>query len=393
MLGAIFGDIAGSVYEFHNIKTTQFELFSRATTYTDDSILTIAVADWLMSGVLSKERLVSVIKSYVAKYPHPMGSYGSNFYNWATSEDSQPYNSWGNGSAMRVSAVGWAFKTLEETEQIAALTAEITHNHPEGIKGACAAAAAIFLARNKATKQEIKTYIEKKYHYNLNRTCDQIRPQYTYNESSSETVPQAIIAFMDSNDFESAIRIAISLGGDSDTLACITGGIAEAFYGMEHSIPTSTDSLYEPIWFAKIALNKLPEDLSIVVDSFYKTVVKSGKLFRAKNESSTISGTVKWTNIKLEDKTLDEESYESFLKGYNPDWEMRFGVYYEDGWNYVYRSNFLLRKFRFEKRSDGLYHLTDTFTSNNNNSELIEEVLRNGYFKPPYRYLPFSGSN
>ena len=242
MLGAVFGDIVGSIYEFNNIKSTQFELLGDKSTFTDDSILTIAVADWLLEGALSKERLIFTLKQYVRKYPNPMGGYGSRFQQWALSDENEPYNSWGNGSAMRVSAVGWAFDTLEDTENIAKLTAEITHNHPEGIKGAQATAAAIYMARTCSTKQEIKDYIQSKYGYDLSRTCDEIRPTYRFNESCVGTVPEAIIAFLDSSDFESAIRLAVSLGGDTDTLTCISGGIAEAFYGMKLSLPETTGS-------------------------------------------------------------------------------------------------------------------------------------------------------
>jgi len=287
MLGSIFGDIAGSVYEFNNIKTTDFDLLSEGTAFTDDSILSIAVADWLMEGNLVKDRLTFTIKQYARKYSHPMGGYGGRFSQWVTSDNNEPYNSWGNGSAMRVSAVGWAFNSLEETEKIAKLTAEITHNHPEGIKGAQATAAAIYLARTCTTKKEIKSYIEKKYGYDLSRTCDEIRPTYRFNESCQQTVPEAIIAFLDADDFESAIRLAISLGGDSDTLACITGGIAEAFYGMEMNLPTSSDSSFSPMNFSELALNKLPIELRQKVEEFYVTTVSRNKTFWAKNDSAT----------------------------------------------------------------------------------------------------------
>ncbi len=271
MLGAIFGDFVGSKYEFNNIKTTDFELIADDMSITDDSILTIAVADWLLQNSLSKERLISIIKAYVKRYPHPIGGYGCSFDRWAKTDDIKPYNSWGNGSAMRVAAVGWAFDTLERTENVAALTAEITHNHPEGIKGAQAVAAAIFMARNGSTKRTIKRYITDKYNYNLNRFCDEIRPTYSFNESCAGTVPEAIIAFLDSEDFESAIRLAISLGGDSDTLAAITGGIAEAFYGMESTLPAdgggNTINIYENfVW-------RIPKDLRDVIEQFYQQIL------------------------------------------------------------------------------------------------------------------------
>lgn len=232
MTGAIAGDIIGSVYEFDNIKTTDFPLFTNESDYTDDTIMTVAVADWLLNG----GDLAKVMQRYGREYPYPTGGYGGRFSGWLREKDPQPYNSWGNGSAMRVSAVGWMFDSLEKTLEVAKETAVVTHNHPEGIKGAQATAAAIYLARTGKSKQDIKQYIETAFSYDLGRTCDEIRPFYRFNESCQGTVPEAIIAFLDSSDFEDAIRLAVSLGGDSDTLACITGGIAEAFYGIPEDI-------------------------------------------------------------------------------------------------------------------------------------------------------------
>lgn len=232
MLGAMIGDSVGSVYEFNNIKTTDFPLFSARCNYTDDSVMTFAVAQWLLNDQnLSQKGLEKHMVSVANNYTCPMGGYGDGFYRWLfTSNERRPYNSWGNGSAMRVSSVGWFFSSLEETERVAKISAEITHNHPEGIKGAQATAAAIYLARTGKGKAEIKEHIENKYKYNLDRTCNEIRPSYQFNESCQGTVPEAIIAFLESTDFESAIRLGVSLGGDSDTLCCITGAIAEAFY-------------------------------------------------------------------------------------------------------------------------------------------------------------------
>lgn len=232
MTGAIAGDIIGSVYEFDNIKTTDFPLFTNESDYTDDTIMTVAVADWLLNG----GDLAKVMQRYGREYPYPTGGYGGRFSGWLREKDPLPYNSWGNGSAMRVSAVGWMFDSLEKTLEVAKETAVVTHNHPEGIKGAQATAAAIYLARTGKSKQDIKQYIETTFSYDLGRTCDEIRPFYRFNESCQGTVPEAIIAFLDSSDFENAIRLAVSLGGDSDTLACITGGIAEAFYGIPEDI-------------------------------------------------------------------------------------------------------------------------------------------------------------
>ena len=256
MLGSIIGDTAGSVYEFNNIKTMDFPFFSEKSDYTDDSIMTMAVADWLLKDPThGMDTLEASLISFAKKYPCPMGGYGGMFFRWLFRSDGkrEPYNSWGNGSAMRASANGWMFDTLEETERVAGLSAAITHNHPEGIKGAQSTAAAIFMARNGSSKEEICSYITEKYGYNLNRTCDEIRPVYGWDGSCQGTVPEAMVAFFDSTDFESAIRLAVSLGGDSDTLACITGSIAEAFY---KEIP---DPIAKGIW------SLLPEDFKAIL--------------------------------------------------------------------------------------------------------------------------------
>lgn len=233
MIGAIIGDIVGSVYEWDNIKTKDFPLFRQECFFTDDTVMTLAIAEGLMKGGNSED-FISSMKKCGGLYPD--AGYGGRFSGWLGSDHSDPYNSWGNGSAMRVSAVGWAFDTLEQVEEYAEISAAVTHNHSEGIKGAKATAASIFLARKGKSKSEIKTYIEITYGYDLDRTLDAIRPDYDFNESCQETVPQAIIAFLESVDFEDAIRNAISLGGDSDTLAAITGSIAEAAYGVPGDI-------------------------------------------------------------------------------------------------------------------------------------------------------------
>ena len=250
MLGAIIGDTVGSVYEFHNTKDYDFTLFNAESGYTDDSVMTMAVARWLLADPEhTYQKLENTMVEFAEQCPCPMGGYGTGFYFWLfhpeglnpydnqygaspyeSATGRHPYGSWGNGSAMRASAVGWFFDTLEETERVAAISAAITHNHPEGIKGAQATAAAIFLARNGKTKDEIRDYIEKAYGYDLHKTWEYWHPIYDWEDSCQGTVPQAMIAFLDSTDFEDAIRKAVSLGGDSDTLACITGSIAEAFY-------------------------------------------------------------------------------------------------------------------------------------------------------------------
>jgi ADP-ribosylglycohydrolase len=224
IIGAIAGDVIGSVYEWANVKTTDFEMFNPKCDFTDDSVLTIAVAD----EILHKKDFAKTIWDYSNKYPGR--GYGGRFANWIRNTDMLPYNSFGNGSAMRVSAVGFAFNTLEEVLDVAKQSAEVTHNHPEGIKGAQAVAAAIFLARTGKSKQDIKEYITQTFNYNLNDTIENIRPTYRFDETCQGSVPQSIIAFLESTDYETAIRLAISIGGDSDTIACITGGIAAAYY-------------------------------------------------------------------------------------------------------------------------------------------------------------------
>jgi ADP-ribosylglycohydrolase len=224
MIGAIAGDIIGSVYEWHNIKTKKFELFSKKCHFTDDSVLTIALADTILTGT----PYVDNLKKFYRLYPHR--GYGGNFDEWAQSPASEPYNSWGNGAAMRISPVGYAYNDLETVLQKAKEFTEVTHNHPEGIKGGQATATSIFLARTGKSKAEIKYTIEAWFGYDLSKHVDDIRPTYSFDVSSQGTVPQAIRAFIDSDDFEDALRTAVSLGGDTDTLTCITGGIAQAFY-------------------------------------------------------------------------------------------------------------------------------------------------------------------
>lgn len=225
MLGSIAGDIIGSVYEWRNTNRTDFPLFSKRSHPTDDSVQTIALADSILSG---KEYAVK-LKEYYHHYPH--AGYGGMFHQWARSLTLEPYNSWGNGSAMRVSPVGYAYDALDEVLARAAASAAVTHNHPEGIKGAQAVAAAVRLARAGKSKDDIRDFIEKRFGYNLSEALDQIRTYYQFDVSCQGSVPQAIIAFLESTDFEDAVRKAVSIGGDSDTIACITGGIAQAYYG------------------------------------------------------------------------------------------------------------------------------------------------------------------
>jgi ADP-ribosylglycohydrolase len=256
MIGAIAGDIIGSVFEWNNIKTKNFELFSPDCFFTDDSVLTVALAE----SILTNSDYGKVMKQYYWRYPN--AGYGGSFHNWAQVDSHEPYNSWGNGSAMRTSSVGYAFDTLEDVLKNAKLFASFTHNHPEGIKGAQATSASIFLGRNGASKKEIRRYVIKEFGYDLSKSIDEIRPDYSFDVSCQGSVPQAITAFLESTDYEDAIRNAISIGGDSDTLACITGGIAEAFYG---GVPES---------IRENALNILDQKLRVVVENFSQQYIQ-----------------------------------------------------------------------------------------------------------------------
>ena len=230
-------DIIGSPFEFdRGDKTKEFDLFTKGCDFTDDSVMTIAVGEALLAvGPEAtvkeiEEAVVTNMQDWRKRYPY--AGYGGRFRYWLRERNPKPYGSYGNGSAMRVSAVGWLYDSLERTREVARATANVTHNHPEGIKGAEATASAIYMARNESSKEEIKEYIEREFHYNLDRTLDEIRPGYHMDETCQRTVPEAIIAFLESKDFEDAIRNAVSLGGDTDTLGAITGSIAEAFYGI-----------------------------------------------------------------------------------------------------------------------------------------------------------------
>ncbi len=225
MIGSIAGDMIGSVYEHHAIKTTVFPLFSQYARFTDDTVLTIAVADALMSD----GDYAGKIKAFARRYPN--AGYGGTFYRWMMSAETAPYGSFGNGSAMRVSPVGFACTTVDEVLQEAKRSADVSHSHPEGIKGAQAVALAIYLARTGESKDTIRHEIAARFGYDLNRTVDQIRPVYDFDVTCQGSVPESIIAFLDAADYEDTVRKAISLGGDSDTQACIAGGIAQAFYG------------------------------------------------------------------------------------------------------------------------------------------------------------------
>lgn len=267
MYGAILGDMIGSPYEFdRGKKTKDFPFFDRGATYTDDSVMTIAVAEALMTaaeqGVIDDEPsvkalLIESMQKWGHKYPY--AGYGGRFRGWLAARNPQPYNSWGNGSAMRVSPAGWMFSDIEMTRKVAAWTAEVTHNHPEGVKGAESVAAAIFMARNGSSKDEIKDYVIREFGYDFSRTCDEIRPGYRHVESCQETVPEAFTAFFEGNDFEDVIRTAVSLGGDCDTLTCIAGSIAEAFYGVPDVLKQECE-------------NRLPDDMLEVLKKFTKVI-------------------------------------------------------------------------------------------------------------------------
>ena len=252
MLGAIVGDVVGSPYEFdwNNVKTTNFPLFSKGSKFTDDSVMTLAIAEALLMcvGTITEAEfetnVIKAMQAFGARYPD--AGYGTRFSGWLVAKAPKPYNSFGNGSAMRVSPVAWAFDSLEDVERFAAVSARVTHNHPEGIKGAQATAAAILLARQGKSQSEIRHHIEKAYGYDLSRTLVEIRPKYHHVESCQETVPEAITAFLEGQTFEHAIREAVSLGGDSDTLTAITASIAEAAWGIPADIESEVMSRLDP---------------------------------------------------------------------------------------------------------------------------------------------------
>jgi len=252
MLGAIIGDIAGSVYEWRNVKSKEIPLFSDGCRFTDDTVMTIAIAHGLLAGA-TPDSFIDSMHMFGKLYPD--AGYAEMFYVWLHSGDREPYNSWGNGSAMRVSPCAWYADSLDAAEKLAADSAAVTHNHPEGIKGAQATSAAIYLARTGSSHEEIRGYIEKKYGYDLSRKLNDIRPNYSFDVSCQGSVPEAIIAFLESTGFEDAIRNAISIGGDSDTIAAITGSIAEAAY----SIPNS---------FIDILIEHLDDNLSAVINAW-----------------------------------------------------------------------------------------------------------------------------
>ena len=267
MYGAILGDIIGSPYEFdRGKKTRDFPFFDRGCSFTDDSVMTIAVAEALMlanaSGAISDERstkdlIIDSMHKWGKRYPD--AGYGGRFFGWLRNREREPYGSWGNGSAMRVSAAGWMYTDLGFTRTVARWTAEVTHDHPEGIRGAEAAAAAIWLARNGAAKGNIRGYIANEIGYDLSRTCDEIRPAYRHVESCQETVPEAVTAFLEGKDFTDVIRTAVSLGGDCDTLTCIAGSIAEAFYGVPDGLRAECEK-------------RLPEDMRKVLLEFHEGI-------------------------------------------------------------------------------------------------------------------------
>ena len=270
MYGAILGDMIGAPFEFdRGNKTKEFPLFCDESQLTDDTVMTIAVAEALMetdekSAEEIKTALVKSMQKWGERYPN--AGYGAKFNEWLKAKNPQPYNSCGNGSAMRVSSAGWFYDSIEETREKARLTAEVTHNHPEGIKGAEATASAIFLARNGKSKEEIKDYIVKEFGYDLSRTCDEIRPSYFHVETCQETVPEAITAFLEGTDFEDVIRTAVSLGGDCDTLTCIAGAIAEAFYGVPETLENE-------------CRKRTYEDMLEVIDEFNNRIGRKVKPF------------------------------------------------------------------------------------------------------------------
>ena len=250
MIGAIVGDVVGSYFEHSPTKYTDFDLYSEESCFTDDTVLTVAVADWILNG----GELRTYFHDYVDRYPD--AGYGGTFINWAQCRESEPYGSWGNGSAMRVSPVAYARESLRDVLRLAEESAAVTHNHPDGILGAVAVAGCVFVARTGGTKDDIRRFVGTEVGYDLSRTIDKIRPFYSFDVSCSGSVPEAITAFLESTSVEHAIRLAVSLGGDADTMACVAGAIAEPFHG---GVP---DELWLP------ARDRLDRDLVGKVDAF-----------------------------------------------------------------------------------------------------------------------------
>lgn len=277
MLGAIIGDIVGSRFEFNNHKSTNFEFFHPVCTFTDDTICTVAVADWLMNPAAG---LAETMRYWCRKYPNPAGGYSNSFRQWVFS-DSGPYNSFGNGAAMRVSPVGWWAGDIFSLNSLAASSAQITHDHPEGIKGARCIAESIFRLRSGQNKKDIRKLVNANY-YKLDQTCAQIRKTNQFDETCQVTVPQAVQCFLESIDFESAIRLAVSIGGDTDTIAAITGSLAEAHYGI-------------PWEMKKHIFRILPDDILEVLRKFTEKTEMSGEqLFEFyRNQNSDYASIVK----------------------------------------------------------------------------------------------------
>lgn len=234
IIGTICGDIIGSPYEFNSIKTKDFELFCRRSIFTDDTVMTLAIANWLIKDKTSESVLVKELQDFGNRYIN--AGYGRMFLNWISQDNPEPYGSWANGSAMRVSPCAWVADSLEEAQDLAYKTAVVTHNHPEGIKGALATVDAIYLARIGASKDEIKSHVETRYEYDLDRSVDEIRPFYSFDVSCAGSVPESIICFLEADDFEDTIRNCVSLGGDADTQAAIAGGIASAYWDVPDDI-------------------------------------------------------------------------------------------------------------------------------------------------------------
>jgi type I restriction enzyme M protein len=256
MLGAIIGDIIGSRFEFNNIKTKDFELFDKTCFMTDDSIMTLAVAEICINNYFSNSKeIINTFKKWGNLYPNC--GYGERFYNWLFSNNNEPYNSFGNGSAMRISPVAYYAKNEEEIIKYAKAVTEVTHNHPEGIKGALVTAMCIFYARIGKTKEEIKQYVKK--YYNIDFDYEKLKKEYKFNSSCMESVPQAIYCFLISNDFEDCIKTTISIGGDSDTTTCIACSIAEAYYGIPEHIK-------------KEVYKYIPDNIQQKIKEFYNSI-------------------------------------------------------------------------------------------------------------------------
>ncbi len=417
MYGAFIGDIVGSKYEFDNIKTKSFPLFAEDCDYTDDTIMTVAVAKAIMlsreeqyktggKGRTFWEFLVETMQDFGRRFPHPKGAYGSNFSLWLRQDDPKPYNSFGNGSAMRVSPCGLGAVTLEEAKHLARVSASVSHNHPEGIKGAEAVASAVFLAKTGKTKEEIKAHITENY-YPLDFTLDSIRETYFFDGSCQGSVPQAIVAFLESTDFEDAIRNVVSIGGDTDTTGAITGSIAWVYYAVQTG--NYTGWVYDKFDKSMLEIKEqakkyLPQEFIEIADEFHEMCWRRAGTFNRvggctpvlNNEETKSCDVADREKTRKSENILSEDiqkKLESFCRKYIVLMELLYSDKELNDWcrNYsAYKENTThieLEKIIYDKLMKEAYDLDimpDILRSNQNGSYSEEKAIKGSKFDIAY---------